>query len=125
MKRKLIRTLFSFLLVVSVATVTNLYAQDAGEGEVYETDDVKDKEPLFSSGESESYHRLHIIPISKDSATSTSSLPITPKTVVQRSVKTSTDVPKTQAKQPEDDSILSFNFLYYIIQRYKLQDIVD
>ncbi len=25
----------------------------------------------------------------------------------------------------EDDSILSFNFLYYIIQKYKLQDIID
>ena len=25
----------------------------------------------------------------------------------------------------EDESILSFNFLYYIIQKYKLQDIVD
>lgn len=25
----------------------------------------------------------------------------------------------------DDDSILSFNFLYYIIQKYKLQDIVD
>ena len=25
----------------------------------------------------------------------------------------------------EDDSILSFNFLYYLIERYKLQDIVD
>lgn len=35
-----------------------------------------------------------------------------------------------QPKQPtkskeEDDSILSFNFLYYLIERYKLQDIVD
>lgn len=30
------------------------------------------------------------------------------------------------AKQNEDDdSILSFNFLYYIFQKYKLQDIVD
>lgn len=30
------------------------------------------------------------------------------------------------AKQDEDDdSILSFNFLYYIFQKYKLQDIVD
>ena len=27
--------------------------------------------------------------------------------------------------KPEDDSILSYNFLYYIIQKYKLQDIVD
>ena len=26
---------------------------------------------------------------------------------------------------PEDDSILSFNFLYYIIQKFKLQDIIE
>jgi len=31
---------------------------------------------------------------------------------------------KTPGKQPahDDDSILSFNFLYYIFQKYKLQD---
>jgi hypothetical protein len=33
---------------------------------------------------------------------------------------------KSQAKpKEEDDSILSFNFLYYLIERYKLQDIMD
>lgn len=34
---------------------------------------------------------------------------------------------KTPVKRPseEDDSILSFNFLYYIFQKYKMQDIVD
>jgi hypothetical protein len=34
---------------------------------------------------------------------------------------------KPTTKQPakEDESILTFNFLYYIIQKYKLQDIVD
>lgn len=31
---------------------------------------------------------------------------------------------KQPAKQ-KDDSILTFNFLYYIIQKYKLQDIID
>lgn len=31
---------------------------------------------------------------------------------------------KQSAKQ-KDDSILTFNFLYYIIQKYKLQDIID
>lgn len=30
-----------------------------------------------------------------------------------------------QEKKNQDDSILSFNFLYYIFQKYKLQDIVD
>lgn len=34
---------------------------------------------------------------------------------------------KPGEKQPakKDDSILTFNFLYYIIQKYKLQDIID
>jgi hypothetical protein len=35
---------------------------------------------------------------------------------------------KRNEKQPakqKDDSILTFNFLYYIIQKYKLQDIID
>lgn len=35
---------------------------------------------------------------------------------------------KTSEKQEaakKDDSILTFNFLYYIIQKYKLQDIID
>lgn len=34
---------------------------------------------------------------------------------------------KSNEKQPgkKDDSILTYNFLYYIIQKYKLQDIID
>jgi hypothetical protein len=37
------------------------------------------------------------------------------------------DTSKAPVKRPaeEDDSILSFNFLYYIFQKYKMQDIVD
>jgi len=36
-------------------------------------------------------------------------------------------VEKANEKQPakKDESILTFNFLYYIIQKYKLQDIID
>ena len=30
-----------------------------------------------------------------------------------------------QNGKSKDDSILTFNFLYYIIQKYKLQDIID
>jgi hypothetical protein len=37
------------------------------------------------------------------------------------------DTSKAPVKRPsqEDDSILSFNFLYYIFQKYKMQDVVD
>ena len=63
--------------------------------------------------------------VTKDSV---ESKPATPAPVVaNQKAKTVTPV-KPQEKvptKPEDDSILSFNFLYYIIQKYKLQDIVD
>jgi hypothetical protein len=44
-----------------------------------------------------------------------------------RGTKAPTEASKTPVKRPsqEDDSVLSFNFLYYIFQKYKLQDIVD
>ena len=33
--------------------------------------------------------------------------------------------PEQKGKNGEDNSVLSFNFLYYLIERYKLSDIVD
>lgn len=32
---------------------------------------------------------------------------------------------KNNDKKKEDDDVLSFNFLYYIIQKFKMSDIVD
>ena len=32
---------------------------------------------------------------------------------------------KNRPTNTDDDSVLSFNFLYYLIQKYKMQDIVD
>lgn len=32
---------------------------------------------------------------------------------------------KTDAETEEEESILSFNFLYYLIQKYKMEDIVN
>jgi hypothetical protein len=32
---------------------------------------------------------------------------------------------KDESSDSDDNSILSFNFLYYLIQKYKMQDIVD
>jgi hypothetical protein len=49
--------------------------------------------------------------------------PSTKETVGKQS-KNQEDPSSAKAKN-QDDSILSFNFLYYIIEKYKLQDIVD
>lgn len=45
---------------------------------------------------------------------------------MQRAAQRPADRPaEKQAAKSKDDSILTFNFLYYIIQKYKLQDIID
>ena len=49
-----------------------------------------------------------------------------PKNLKRNVYKPSPVVPKDKDhNQSTDDSILSFNFLYYLIQKYKMQDIVD
>ncbi len=43
-----------------------------------------------------------------------------------RSSRSQLDESANAAKNTEDDdSILSFNFLYYLVEKYKMQDIVD
>ena len=119
MKPKLIRILFAFTLVAfSLVSVVQSYAQDAGTADAYEENDEKDHEPIYSE-QLDQHHKTQPSPLLKDSATAIQ------KITVQRPVKPTAESVKPESKQSSDDSILSFNFLYYIIQKYKLQDIVD
>ncbi len=119
MKPKLIRILFSFSLTAfSLVSVGQSYAQDTSPADAYENNDEKDREPIFSE-QLDQHHKPQPSPLLKDSAASIQ------KITVQRPAKPTTENTKPESKQSSDDSILSFNFLYYIIQKYKLQDIVD
>jgi hypothetical protein len=119
-------------------------AQDSGMVDVEVLDsesDHVDREKIISSpGEmTDSRYVVRLNPGPKDSVintTSTTPAPATtgtspvPAAAKESKVKTEKPVPATKApvsKQTknDDDSILSFNFLYYIIEKYKLQDIVD
>jgi hypothetical protein len=64
-------------------------------------------------------------PVSRDSASKDSVRvsPVLPGRLKPEQAAKPAD--KQPAPKQEDESILSFNFLYYIIQKYKLQDIVD
>lgn len=44
---------------------------------------------------------------------------------MQQAAQRPADKNEKQAAKSKDDSILTFNFLYYIVQKYKLQDIID
>ncbi len=126
MKPKLIRILFTFSLTAFVLVgFEQLHAQDSSTSETYEGNDEKEKEPLYSPGEQADRH-LKI----QSSTPLRDSVAFVPKTTSASQARTTTK-PSAEGTKPEtkqstsDDSILSFNFLYYIIQKYKLQDIVD
>lgn len=48
-----------------------------------------------------------------------------PATVSRDSVQIKPATRRDPKSKPEDSSVLSFNFLYYLIERFKLSDIVD
>jgi len=122
MKPKLSRILFSLaLLAFSLLCGEQVYAQEsASTMEGYEGTNDREKEPINSPGESLDQHRKF-----QSSSSLKDSAAVAPKAITPRTNKPSTENTRPEAKPSGDDSILSFNFLYYIIQKYKLQDIVD
>lgn len=133
MKIKLHHILFIACLA-STAFINYSYAQD-GAPDYEVTDSERDKlekeKIMYSPGEGDSRYSSKSTTLTsttpKDSLATTAAKPTTP--VIVPKTKTEPQ-PKAAEKQPpqqpkDDDSILSFNFLYYIIQKYKLQDIID
>jgi hypothetical protein len=88
-----------------------------------EFDRIDEQKILYSPGEATTKYIPSSTPTVKDSA---SAAPANP--AIKIKIEKTTPAPKQSAdkqSKQEDESILSFNFLYYIIQKYKLQDIVD
>lgn len=134
MKLNLYHILFSFLALF--LTQTSLLAQDApgyNHPNSYEHD-----ASTYTYGDSEA---KSVSPVKSNAATiardSSSAVRNQPVQRVKQAVPEGKDAKPAQVQpapqQPassgqgnsEDDSILSFNFLYYIIQKFKMQDIIE
>ena len=125
MKIRFYHIIFTLTLaIVTPSGIVCINAQDSGYFNEGSSDDGDSKErPHYSpGGEGESMTsgatRVHAPVLSRDSARTIKTLAIPAGTA---------DTNKSSARQSEDedDSVLSFNFLYYIIRKYKLQDIMD
>jgi hypothetical protein len=145
MKKKLHYILFT-TCIASTALITSSYAQEHGAAEYEVVDTERDRAErdkiLYSPGEGESRY------VPRNTTTPAPSPAVkdlsTKETLKESDLKTGTtsiqqpkvkpegnahapkSTEKNQQAQPKanDDAILSFNFLYYIIQKYKLQDII-
>jgi hypothetical protein len=106
--------LFLFLFMGAGSMLTS--AQDAGSPsfEAYEKDPAE--RVFFDNSDSTNLARS----VKKDSV-------LTRMPVKRNVYKPAPVVPKEKdsSTDPNDNSVLSFNFLYYLIQKYKMQDIVD
>lgn len=59
------------------------------------------------------------------SAKPAKAMPSTGKDTNNNSTKTKSEASKSAAKEKAEEDPLNFNFLYFIIQRFKISDIVD
>ena len=104
-------------LLVAFAMTENTFAQDAGMSDVEineERNRTENEKIIFSAGDSE----VRYIP-------KTTSILLKDSVAAGNQGEFLSGKPEKKQPKQEDDSILSFNFLYYIIQKYKLQDIID
>jgi hypothetical protein len=124
MKSRISHGIF-FLTLILLAVANMSYAQDAGASDadmVNERETAGAEKIIFSAGEPRYIPKTSAADAGKDSiALNIQDFPM------QQAVLKATTSEKADDKeqQKKDDSILTFNFLYYIIQKYKLQDIID
>lgn len=108
-----------FFTFVACVFAQSAKAQDASYPAVETADAENDhiRERVIYGGEGDPMvnNKIHVPVASRDSAT------VKPS----KTVKADAAKPSARPSSQEDDSILSFNFLYYIFEKYKMQDVVD
>jgi len=122
--------IFLSLLLTTPAFINSVFAQDASNPDYQITDTEREKyerdKVIFSPGEGS--ETRYVPKGSHNPGPGKDSIAVTKPTTQIQKAKPEPPVKaaeKQQQQTKDDDSILSFNFLYYIIQKYKLQDIVD
>lgn len=118
--------------LASAAFVNNAFGQDAGMTDIELPETDRDRMLYSPGGEGEVRPKVPATVSSTVKDTLATTTRITPAPAATRvkpeapAVKPADKSADKQVPSKEDtDSILTFNFLYYIIQKYKLQDIVD
>lgn len=118
MKQSLHLTFFTLLVLFAGNAA---YAQESGSAsfENYDTENLVERDRMLPSSGGSGDPPGPAVKPQRDSSQLRA-----PKRNVY---KPSPVVPKDESKPKtqSDDSILSFNFLYYLIQKYKMQDIMD
>src|SRR5690606_7651870 len=121
MKGLLPHMLFCAVLLTVCATAAQ--AQDAGMSDVEIVDDANTgSKIIYAPGED-----LRYVPQGSAVVKPSDSvyLQIQDFPMQRATTRPPEDPSSKESEKSKDESILTFNFLYYILQKYKLQDIID
>ena len=117
-------TISILTMLILAISAGNATAQEAGMSDVEivdERDPVESEKIVYTPGEDVRY----VPKVSGSGAKDSVALFMHDFPMQQATLKSSEKSDDKQSAKSKDDSILTFNFLYYIIQKYKLQDIID
>ncbi len=117
------------LLILCLANFcpAGIYCAQAQEGsysipDSYEEAEAERDRVIYSPGETEPLANSKVqVSVTRDSAVARPAGALSD----QASGESQKNSSKSPASSQDDDSLLSFNFLYYLFEKYKLQDIVD
>lgn len=120
-------SLIIFLALLGPGGFFATNAQDAPSlvTDSYDTHSDGDRVIYLPGGEAEPSGGGNSKPAPAAARDSASAMPQTTHRVLRTPGENLKPSQANKQNTEEDESILSFNFLYYIIQKYKLQDIVD
>jgi hypothetical protein len=118
----------ALLLFALIVAQVSVHAQEGPDNEQPIFEEKVYHESPVGDMDSETDNKI-LIPAAKSSSSRDSSavrIAIPAQRTPNKSNQEASKENKPQpAQQSGDDSILSFNFIYYIIQRFKLQDIIE
>ncbi|WP_133259515.1 hypothetical protein [Pseudochryseolinea flava] len=109
--------------LISLSTVAVSSAANAQDAHYPTIEEIKDDATFTTWSETDPKNGPVKTP--KDSAVANTKSSVRPLKVADTKTSKTESEQNVKEKEEEDDSVLSFNFLYYIFQKYKLQDIVD
>ena len=112
--------------IAFTAAIDSTFAQDSSVADFEAADSERDRierdRIINSPGEGDTRY-VPRNPTIRDSVIARPSL--SAPSLKPKTEQPAKPIDKPSQPKQDDDSILSFNFLYYIIQKYKLQDIID
>jgi hypothetical protein len=104
-------------LVALTSFVLSVQAQD--ELPLLETQDPIHRELNLDEDKTLIYDHPSHLSVVKDSSQAARLLPLSPAKVQKAETQ------KNARKEKEEEDVLSFNFLYYMLQKFKMSDLVD